>query len=282
MNRTALPPARIAWLLPLLLGGLAAPAVAQTPSIEFVPMARTFYGPNQQIQVHLCDDSSIRDASTRVWLNGTQLTTPGWTQGDASCPVHHVLAVNVALASGSNTLQVKACENIAPESCVTNSESFTYTTPDPVKPTASVAPSGGTFSSASVAVSVGWCDDYRLNTASTQAWLNGAALSPGPPTQGTSTSGCYSSYTTALTLALQPGANAFKAVVRDSAGNVSDTLRATFTYTPTVSKVGEDRVRRPSLCALECGDATLSYSTPSHTSLDGPYGLTLVYSSAHA
>ncbi|HET7463412.1 MAG TPA: RHS repeat-associated core domain-containing protein [Longimicrobium sp.] len=282
MNRTAPPPLRTAWLLLLLLCGLAAPALAQTPTITFVPLGRTFHGANQQIQVHLCDDSSIRDASTRVWLNGTLLTTPSWSQGDGSCAVHHVLAVNVTLASGSNTLQVKACENIAPESCVTESETYSYTTPDAVKPTAFVSPSGGTYTSPAALVTIGWCDDYKLNTTSTQAWLNGTALSLGTPTADASTSGCYSAYATPVMLNLQPGVDSLKAVVRDSAGNVSDTLRATFTYAPVVSKVGEDRVRRPGLCAVRCFDATLSYAGPTYTSMDAQHGFVLTYSSAHA
>src|SRR5262249_12688933 len=78
------------------------------------------------------------------------------------------------------------------------------------------------------------------------------------------------------------GANAFKAVVRDSSGNVSDTVRATYTYTPMVSKVGEDRVRRPGLCALGCLDATLAYATPAYVTLDAGRSLPLFYSSAAA
>lgn len=283
MTRAAPPPSRTAWLLLLLLCGLAAPALAQTPTIDFVPSGHTFYGPNQQIQVHLCDDSSIRDVSTKVWLNGTQLTTPSWTQGDASCPVHHVLAVNVTLASGNNTLQVKACENIAPESCITESDVFAYATPDPVKPTAQVTPSTATFTSSQLAVSVNWCDDYRLNLSSPQLWLNGSAVTIASTTATTAPGGgCWASATSTASLTLSPGANAFKAVVRDSAGNVSDTLRATYTYTPMVTAVGEDRVRRPGLCAVSCFDATLAYAGPTYTSMDKDHGFVLSYSSAHA
>jgi RHS repeat-associated protein len=270
----------------LLLLGTAPAALAQTPSISFRPDTRTFYGPNQQVLVDLCDDSSIRDASTRVWLNGTQLANPSWTQGDASCPVHHVLTLNLAFAFGSNTLQVQACETNVPESCATENSTYTYTTPDPVKPTGQVVPGTGTFSSSTLSVTASWCDDYRLNLTSPQFWLNGIAVMP--TTQaGMPSGGCYAAASSQATLTLQSGANAFKAVARDSAGNLSDTVRATYTYTAPaatspLSRVGEDRVRRPGLCAIGCFDATLGYTAPPYVSLDAPHTLSLFYSSAHA
>jgi len=286
MDATGAVPRAVPRTLCLLLAavlGWASPARAQTPTITFQPAGRTFYGANQQVQVHLCDDYSIRDVSTRVWLNGTQLTTPSWTQGDASCAVHHVLAVNVTLASGTNTLQVKACETIAPESCLTESDSYIYTTPDAVKPVAQIVTAGTTVSSSTLPVTVGWCDDYKLNLASVQMFLNDNAVSIGNGTPNTSPySSCYASATSSATLTLQPGANVLKAVVRDSAGNVSDTARATYTYVPTISVVGEGRVRRPGLCAVACFDATLGFSTAPYTSLDAPRAASLVYSSAHA
>jgi hypothetical protein len=62
------------------LAGVAPPAQARgTPTISFQPDGRTFYGPNQQVQVHICDDSSVRDASTRVMYLWTVRLT--WNNG---------------------------------------------------------------------------------------------------------------------------------------------------------------------------------------------------------
>lgn len=252
-----------------------------TPIISFQPEGRTFYGPNQQVQVHICDDGSVRDASTRVWLNGTQLGISS-TQGDASCPVHRVVTLNLTFAPGSNALQVRACETIAPESCADEYTTYAYATPDPVKPVAQIATAGGTFASATLPVTVNWCDDYRLNLASPQLFLNNTAVSIGGTTANPSASNCHASATSSTVVTLQPGANELKAVVRDSTGNVSDTARATYTYTPLISRVGEDRVRRPGLCAVGCFDGTFSYTTPAYTLLDAGHALSLVYSSAHA
>ncbi|HEV7591251.1 MAG TPA: hypothetical protein VGO40_24275, partial [Longimicrobium sp.] len=270
----------------LLLAGVAPAALAQTPSITFRPDARTFYGASQQVLVDLCDDWSIRDASTRVWLNGTQLSNPSWTQGDASCSIHHVLTLNLTLVAGNNTLQVQACETNVPESCATESRTYTYTASDPVKPTGQAAPGSMTATTPSLAVGVNWCDDYKLNLTSPQFWLNGSPVTPATQA-GTSSGSCYSAASSQATLTLQSGGNAFKAAVRDSAGNVSDTVRATYTYTPPapispLSRVGEDRVRRPGLCAVGCFDASLSYTAPAYISLDDAHTISLAYSSAHA
>lgn len=284
MNRRTPSWANLLWMpLCLLIGAVASAPARSTPSISFEPVGRTFYGANQQIKVHLCDESSIRDASTKVWLNGVQITTPSWTAGDASCAVHKVLTLNLTFTSGSNTVQVQACETIAPESCIIESESYTWTTPDAVKPAVQVSPGTGTFASPSLPVTITWCDDYKLNLTTTQAWLNNTPLSLAAPTPvGPQTYSCYGAATTPVTLTLQPGANAFKAVVRDSAGNVADTMRATFTYTPTISVVGEDRVRRPGLCAGGCFDASLGYGSHTFTAMDVARGVSLTYSSAHA
>ncbi|HEX9938189.1 MAG TPA: RHS repeat-associated core domain-containing protein [Longimicrobium sp.] len=269
-------------LLLAALAGAATRAQAQgLPIISFHPDGRTFYGPHQQVQVHICDEGSVRDASTRVWLNGTQLSITS-TAGDASCPVHRVVTLNLTFASGTNTLEARACQTIAPETCVNESATYTFTTPDPVKPSAQIATAAGTFTSPTLPVAVNWCDDYRLNSSSPQFWLNDTAVSIASTTANASGENCYASATSSAVLTLQPGANQFKAVVRDSAGNVADTARATFTYTPAVSRVGEDRVRRPGLCAVSCFEATLGYSSPAYTSLDTQRSFSLLYSSAHA
>ncbi|HET7229347.1 MAG TPA: hypothetical protein VFJ16_05060 [Longimicrobium sp.] len=278
---------RAATLLVLLLLGTVLTAAAQytPPDITFVPEERTFYGANQQVQVHICDDESVREAATRVWLNGT-LVAASSVAGDASCAVHRVVTLNLALSPGSNTLLVKACENLLAESCTTNEAVYVYAATDPVKPTGVVSPPGGTFATPTVPVEVAWCDDYRLNTASPQLFLNGTAVQA-TTTAAAGSSSCHAAAISTATLTLQPGANAFKAVVRDSAGNVSDTLRFTFTHAqPTagavILKVGEDRVRRPGLCAAACFDATLQYSSHTLTSMDAARAVTLAYSSAHA
>jgi len=274
---------RSVGLLLALLACAAKPALAQYPEVWFEPEGKTFYGANQQVKAHICDPASIRDLSTKVWLRGTQITTPAWTQGDNSCAVHHVLTINVALVPGSNLLEVKACETIDPLSCATYGASYTYATPDPVKPTLQIATAAGSYGSSSLGVTVNLCDDYKLNPSSTQFWLNNVPVTvsgttPTPPPN----LGCYSSAAATATLTLPLGPDTFKAVVRDSAGNVSDTARAIFTFAPPVSVVGEPRVRRPGLCAMACFDATVGYSTAPYTSLDAPRSVSLVYNSSAA
>lgn len=266
-------------------GGISTQAVepgSETPPyIWFEPEGRTFYGATQTITVHYCDAEQITSGSSRIWLNGTLVTHTVSTGAAGVCNVHRVATVSLTFASGSNKVKARACETSQTATCGNDSTYYIFTTPDPVKPTAQVSPAGGSFTQASAVVQIGWCDDYKLNMVTREVWLNNAPVTTGDA-PGTSTPGCYSSRVSSLILPLQPGTNQFKAVVRDSAGNLSDTLRATFTHTPRLTLVSPDGVRRPALCEASCFDATLEYATPAYISLDQARSAALLYSSAHA
>lgn len=270
--------ALFAWL------AFVAEAVAQgsptPPSIDFGNTAGTYYSAQQQFVVSICDDELISDASIVVKLNGTNVSHTV-ANGDASCIQHRIVTTNVTLVPGSNTLSVKACESqTKADSCATEQITVTLGAADTERPTGNVSPPSRAVTTGNQLVTFSWCDNYKVNLASTQVWLNGSPIST-TTTSGTGQFGCYSAATTPVVVALQPGVNQIKAVVADSAGNLSDTLRATYTYSTPLTLVGEPRVITPQMCVAGCFDARLGYSTPAYVSLDAPRSLSFVYSSAH-
>lgn len=258
------------------------PGTATPPYIWFEPDGRTFYGATQPVTVHFCDAEQIASGSTRIWLNGTLITHTVAAGAGGACNVHRVATVNLTFPAGTSKVKARACETSQTSSCANDSTYYTFTTPDPVKPTIQVSPPGGSYTQATAnGVRLTWCDDYKLNMATRQVWLNGVPVAT-DTVAVTRTADCHSARASDLNLSLLPGGNQLKAVVRDSAGNLSDTARATFTYAPRLTLVTPDGVRRPAMCEAECFEATLAYTTPAYVSLDQPRSEALLYSSAHA
>jgi hypothetical protein len=106
-------------------------------------------------------------------------------------------------------------------------------TPDITSPTVTITPASGSYTSASLSVTIEWCDDQSLNSGSKLIKLNGVPVSGFGYTTG-SKSGCgkYASSTGTVTLA--SGSNTLYAEIADTTGNVGSKT-ATYTYTPATT-----------------------------------------------
>lgn len=90
---------------------------------------------------------------------------------------------------------------------------------DSIPPVIAVTPSGGTFGSSSLAVTVDWCDDNTLSSTSKHTTLNGTAVSL---TYATSAkTGCGAHATSTGTITLASGANTFHTDICDNNANCS-------------------------------------------------------------
>lgn len=77
---------------------------------------------------------------------------------------------------------------------------------DAVPPTVTIAPSSGTFTNASLAVTIEWCDNNTLNSASRKIMLNGAVVTSSFGYTGGTKTGCGAYATSTGTVDWLPAA----------------------------------------------------------------------------
>lgn len=162
--------------------------------------------------------------------------------------------------------------------------SFSITCPGDKPPTISFSPQAGTFTTASISVTIYLSDDVNLNPSTYSVSYTKASSTTGfSPVY----SGAASARATG-TLTLQPGdGNTITVQICDYA-NHCPTASASFTYNPlpaqnapTVTLVqSQDRVN-PSACAA-CAVGVVSYAMPPYFSMDAAHGFSVSYSSATA
>jgi len=268
-------PAAAAQSVPPPGGGDTSP-----PTITFSPASgKVFYSQTQPVTVALCDNSSLNSASRNITFNSAAVPSSAYTYvvtTKTGCGAYGEARLVLTLKAGANALAVNVCDGAG--NCVTKSTSYTYdTTTDQTLPTVSITPASQTVSSATVGVSIAWCDERLLSSAH-KITLNGVDTSASFTFgDAAATTGCNSRKVSAKTVTLQPGENTLTAEVQDSAGNWG---RASVVYT-----------FRPALDASATNgggtapgmfDATLGYALPTYRSLDSERSTSLFYASSQA
>jgi hypothetical protein len=176
---------------------------------------------------------------------------------------------------------------------------------DWIAPVVSIDPSGGSYTSAALPVSIQWSDETGLDRFAYRFTLNGVDATG----QFAVVGGTYNSHGTG-TITLSAGQNTLTAEVWDQAGNYnSATASYTFTYTPANPAQAPHVARQDDpaqvsagivhpgsavlrdLCltiaagpgaAYECGDLRLAHELPTTRVLNAARTPVLLYNSQHA
>ena len=284
----------LARAVPLLLLGLAPVQRAQAASpaapppaeramalgITLSPDGGTFYSAAITVRIGWCD---TWNGTRKVKWNGTTIpgTYMGTLSSDPSCDgIYRYSDVSLTMVPGANTLWTEACD--VNTICVNETATYTYLTSDTQPPTATISPSSLTTSSASVPVTITWCDGNALGTGR-RIKFNGvdvtASFTYATSAGGVGTS-CAATATSAGSVAPRAGLNTLTAEIQDAAGNwgPAPAASAGYTYRPTIDTSPTNQFSTgPGMF-----DATLSYTTPAYHSLDQDRSVTLVYASSQA
>ncbi len=171
----------------------------------------------------------------------------------------------------------------APPSAVAQVGCTTVEPPCPDDPpSVTITPSGGTYTSAGLQVTVDWADDRGLDAGSRRITLNGSDVT------GAFSWSTYSSTARSVgTVTLASGGNTLTASIRDNAGQ-QGSASASYTYNPPPPPEPY-AVPQVSLAPhhsgfrdVARGSATAFYGTPAHVSVDQARNVGLFYSSAQA
>jgi RHS repeat-associated protein len=152
---------------------------------------------------------------------------------------------------------------------------------DAEAPRVSIIPSGGTYTSASLAVTIEWCDDKSLNATTRSVKLNGVAVTT---TYTTATkAGCGKFARSTATLTLTPGTNTLTASIRDSYNNTGSGA-ATYTLNvpaATVSVTPESGSAVVTFQDLSLASAVVPFTvTNTSTGSPGTFRFTCTHSGA--
>jgi hypothetical protein len=192
----------------------------EAPTVSIQPMEGSYRDPSLVVQVSWSDDAPLGESTRTVTLNGTILEETGFTSSDPIGSHSATWTRTVTLSPELNELRARICD--AQGACSERSAFYEHT-PNQA-PTASVQPSGGTFTSASLPVQVNWADDAQLDTASRELIHNGTVVTGSFSFVGTATSA-----TSVGTLTLTSDANTFIARIRDGDGEWSQTGVVSYT-----------------------------------------------------
>ena len=285
----------LARAVPLLLLALGAPiqranaaSTAASPPTEralalgitLSPYGGTFYSAAITVRIGWCD---TWNGTRKVKWNGTTMpgTYMGTLSSDPSCDgVYRYSDVSLTMVPGANTLWTEACDINA--ACVNEEATYTYLASDTQPPTATISPSTLTTSSASVPVTITWCDGNAFGTGR-RIKFNGIDVTSSfgytTSTGGAGTS-CAATATSTGSVVPRAGLNNLTAEIQDVAGNWGPVppASASYTYRPTIDTSPTNQFSTgPGMF-----DATLSYTTAAYHSLDTDRSVTLAYASSQA
>lgn len=190
------------------------------------------------------------------------------------------MALGIALATlisvpgwgRSSALQAQSCT------------SFSITCPGDHPPTITFTPESGTFTTASLSVTITLNDDVNLNPATYSVSYTKASSTTGFPYVG---SGAASAHATGTLLFQAGDGNIITAHICDYANHCT-TSSATFTYSPLpqqdapIVRLVQTQDQYNATACAACAVGTVGYSTPAYFSMDAPHGVSISYSSATA
>lgn len=158
---------------------------------------------------------------------------------------------------------------------------------DQEPPAVWITPSSGTYTSASLAVTIEWCDNHSLSEPNRYITLNGVDVTGSFNYVTGTMGGCVAYATSQGTVTLSAGSNTLYAEISDlNYGPGSSTASYTFStdkYPAVVSTTPHNGENRDvGLCVAQCFDVVQSYATPPYVSMDVPRSATLVYRSSQA
>lgn len=253
-----------------------------SPTVEFYPEGGTYTDGERFVQVRWCDDDVLEGNTRSVTIDGSDVTgSLGYTDGSASCGDSRESAGTLTLSEGENVLGAEICD--VSGNCITASTTYTYDPPDLTAPSIAIDPPGGSFTDPTVPVTVEWCDAESLDGSTRSISFNGGDVTA-DFTYADGSQGCAVAKVSSRTLDILPGGNTLEATICDDAGNCGS-ANETFQYDAPV-KVDltphNGEYRDVAKCAVDCFDASVSYTTPAYTSMDMPRALTLAYRSSRA
>jgi len=190
----------------------AAPTVTVNPS-----GGGTYGSASLQVSMQWSDNNGV--ASRTVTLNGSDVIG-SFPQSYAGSNAWTSTGT-VTLQVGSNALVVQVCDVAG--NCTPRTANYIL---DTRAPTAAISPpSGSTYKSSTLGVTVSWGDDYGLNAATRSVILNGVDVTGSFGYGGSATSA-----TSTGNVTLGAGSNTLTARICDVAGHCSAVASAIYTY----------------------------------------------------
>jgi RHS repeat-associated protein len=284
----------------------SAPATA-----SITPAGGTFYSPSLPVTINWYDEHGL-DGGTRTIqqvVGGVMSDVTGSFDYVESDPTTATSTGTITLPVGASYLLAAICDiggdcMISPPGTlppIWTPAYAEYFHPEAEMPTAVITPAGGTFTGATLGVTIGWSDNHALDGASRSITLNGQNV--------VGQFGYVLSDTANATsngvIDLQPGTNVLTAAICDESGNCMDSplgrpVTAIYIYNVganpvhpgvDVKSVNPGRTIERSLCltvavgrdgAAECGDLRLAHTLPPTRTMNRWRQPILTYNSQHA
>lgn len=254
-----------------------------SPGVSISPSGGgTYTSSDLSVTVDWCDDIGLDGSSRKLTLNGSDVTGSfDYTSGSGGCTDSKQSDGTVTLTGGDNTFEARICDDDG--NCTTSSATYTYDEPDTSPPTISIDPGDTTFGSPDQSVTVEWCDTESLDKASRSITLDGSDVT-GQFTWENGSQNCAVAKVSEGTISMDPGSHTLEASICDDAGNCGSSS-ASYTYDdpPQVDLTPHNgEYRDVAKCAVDCFDASVSWSTPAYFSRDRARSLAFLYRSSQA